>query len=178
MRIRRYREGDIDTLVELQREAAEVDGTEVVGEEGFRTWFDVPEVEARHNVFIVTDDDDDQNQWGQAETLEGLEGIVAGYTILQLHRGEKAYHFICEGTVGPIFRGQHAGWALLVSALNRAQIWAAEFEYEAEGQGIEIYFEALLPERDRLAPFLARRCEMEPVEEAAPSGLQLYRKRL
>ena len=177
MRIRTYRPVDMPALLEIQQLAAQTDGTAIVNPTDFAAWLNNPEVEAEHNVFVVTNDDD-TNTWGQAETLEGIEGEIMGYTALTLHEDEHAYHFLCQGAVSPQYRHQNAGRALLICALNRARIRAAEFEFEAEREGKPIYLEALLPLRDRASSRLAARCDMQLTSEPAPAGMQLYRREL
>src|SRR5712692_7930220 len=73
MRIRRYRPGDIPTLAHIQQQAAQVDGATPMSEADFEQWLAQPELQAASNVFLITDDDDDLNEWGQAGTLDGLE---------------------------------------------------------------------------------------------------------
>ena len=177
MRIRNYRQGDTPTLVHIQQLAAAADGTEPLSTTDFETWLTQPELEAAFNVFVITDDDE-SNEWGQAGTLEGLEGEVVGYTVLQLRRSQHAYHFLCEGAVHPEHRRRGAGWALLICALNRAQVWAAEFAFGMEQPGYPIYFEVLLPLRDPASENLAARCELQPAEERTVRGMRLYRRAL
>ncbi len=165
MRIRNYRQGDVEMLEYIQQLAAQADGTRAIDRHDFETWLLKPELEARFNVFLVTDDDE-SNEWGQGGTLEGMEGEVIGYTILQLRQDEHAYHFLCEGAVHPQHRRRGAGTALLICALNRARLMAAG------------YFEALLPVNDPAAGNLAARCEMEPTEEHIAPGMKLYRRAL
>ena len=175
MRIRRYRPGDIPTLAHIQRQAAQVDGIEPLSEVDFEQWLAQPELQAASNVFLITDDDDDLNEWGQAGTLEGLEGEAVGYTVLQLRRSHHAYHFLCEGAVLPTQRRRGAGFALLMSALNNARVRMFEFEHEAHQQDQPIYFEALLPESDPASESLAAQFEMQCVEEQTVAGMCLYR---
>lgn len=177
MRIRNYRLGDIPTLVHIQQLAAQTDGIEVKDRDDFEMWLTSPELEAESNVFVITDDDE-SNQWGQAGTLEGVEGEIVGYTILHLHKDQQAYHFLCEGTVHPQHRRRNAGRSLLICALNRARIRSAEFEFEAEQEGYPIYFEALLPQNDLAALNLAAKCEMEPADEQVGEGRKLYRREM
>src|SRR5215469_12564386 len=177
MRIRNYRQGDIEMLEHIQHLAAQADGTRAIDRHDFETWLLKPELEARFNVFVVTDDDE-SNEWGQGGTLEGIEGEVVGYTILQLHQDEHAYHFLCEGAVHPKHRRGGAGTALLICALNRARLLAAGFDLNIECKDLPIYFEALLPIRDRASGYLATRCDMEPVEEHIVPGMKLYRRML
>ncbi len=70
MRIRRYRQGDIPTLVHIQQAAAKVDSCEPLSEEDFEEWFSQPEFDPAFDVFLITDDDDELNPWGQGGTLE------------------------------------------------------------------------------------------------------------
>ena len=175
MRIRRYRPGDIATLAHIQQQAALADGVASMSEAEFEQWLAQPAIEAATNVFLITDDDDDLNEWGQAGTLDGLEGEAVGYTVLQLRRSHHAYHFLCEGTVLPRHRRRGAGYALLMSALNNVRVRIFEFEYEARQQGQPIYFEALLPQNDPASESLAAQFEMQPVDEQTVPGMQLYR---
>ncbi len=176
MRIRNFRREDIPALVQIQQEAARADGDAVMSEQDFIAWLMEPEIDALANAFVITDDDDELNTWGQAGTLEGIEGEIVGYTVVQMRQEQDAYHFLCQGTVQPARRLRNAGRALLICALNRARMIAAEFEFEAEQQGLPIYFEALLPIHDPAAARLAARCKMQPVESAMPhAALQLYR---
>src|SRR5258708_36960640 len=112
MRIRNYRQVDLPTLAYIQQQAAKVDGTEAMAAADFEEWLGEPELEAGDNVFVITDDDE-TNVWGQAGTLEGVEGEVGGYTGLQLRRGQQAYHFICPGAGLPGHRHAGAGMACL-----------------------------------------------------------------
>jgi GNAT superfamily N-acetyltransferase len=176
MRIRNVRQVDIPRLVELQQLAIETDGIEARSISDFEAWLTSPELE--HNIFVITDDNDESNQWGQSETLEGIEGEVVGFTALTLQQDERAYHFLCQGTVHPQYRRRNAGRALLICALNRARILSTEFEFEAEQEGRPIYLEALLPIHDPASGSLAVKCEMQPTDEPAPTGMQLYRREL
>jgi len=175
MRIRRYRVGDIPTLCHIQQQAALVDGVEPMSEADFAAWFSQPELQPYSNVFLITDDDDDLNEWGQAGTLDGLEGEVVGFIVLQVRRSRQAYHFLCEGTVLPHFRRQGAGHALLISALNQARIRVFELEYEASQVRLPVYFETLLPQKDVASASLAEQFEMTPVDEPVLKGMKLYR---
>ncbi|HLX57595.1 MAG TPA: GNAT family N-acetyltransferase [Ktedonobacteraceae bacterium] len=175
MRIRRYRPGDIATLAHIQQQAAQADSLTPLSEADFEQWLAQPELQAESNVFLITDDDDELNGWGQADTLDGLEGEVVGYTVMQLRRSQHAYHFLCEGAVLPEQRRRGAGFALLISALNNARVRIFEFEFEARQESYAIYFEALLPENDPASPGLAAQCEMQPVDERAVPGMRLYR---
>jgi ribosomal protein S18 acetylase RimI-like enzyme len=178
MRIRNYREGDIPTLVYIQHLAAQADHLDLVSESDFEKWLAQPELEARFNVFLITDDDDDLNDWGQGGTLDGLEGEVVGYTVLQLRRSPHAYHFLCEGAVLPQQRHRGAGQALLICALNHARIYASQLEFEAQQQGYPIYFEVLLPVDDPALESLAAQYDMRPTDEPVLRGMRLYRSEL
>jgi len=178
MRIRRYRPGDISTLAHIQQLAAQIDGVESMSAADFEVWLAQPELHADTNVFLITDDDDALNEWGQAGTLDGLEGEAVGYTVLQLRRSQYAYHFLCEGAVLPQHRRRGAGQALLICALNHARLRAFEIETEAEQQGHSIYFEALLPVNDPASESLAAKCEMHPVDEPVLRGMRLYQGNL
>lgn len=178
MRIRHFRQKDIPDLVHIYQAAAAVDGTEMKDEAEIEQWLTDPELDALANAFIVSDDDDELNTWGQAETLDGIEGEVVGYTVVTLRQDQDGYHFLCRGAVHPQYRRQHAGRLLLVGALNRTRLVASEFDFEAEQEGIPIYFEALLPAHDPASASMAAKLEMLPVNQPAPAGLQLYRREL
>jgi ribosomal protein S18 acetylase RimI-like enzyme len=178
VRIRNYRQEDLPTLIHIEQLAREADGREVLREAEFVSWLTDPSVDAFANVFVITDDDDDLNTWGQAGTLEGIEGEIVGYTVVSELRVPQCYQLCCQGTVHPQFRRQHAGRALLICALNRARMIASEFEFEAEHDDLPIYFEALLPDRDSTAASLAAKCGMELVDSAVAPGLCLYRGEL
>jgi GNAT superfamily N-acetyltransferase len=171
--------GDIPTLAHIQQEAARVDGGEPLSEADFEEWFAQPELEAESNVFLITDDDDELNEWGQAGTLDGLEGEVAGYTVLQLRHSQRAYHFLCEGAVLPKFRRQGVGQSLLICALNQARIRVFELDGAGQAGGDQqndhVYFEALLPTGDPASENLAAKFEMAPVDEQVLQGMRLYR---
>ncbi len=177
MRIRIFRQGDLPTIVQIQQRAATVDGTETMSAAEIEEWLAEPELEAEANVFIITDDDE-SNEWGQAGTLEGVEGETVGYSVLQFRRQKHEYHFLCQGAVLPEHRRRGAGRALLICALNQARMQAAEFEFEAEQEGHPIYFEALLPVQDTGSGSLAVKCEMQPTDEGALVGMRLYRREL
>ena len=177
MRIRNYRQGDIPALASIQQVAAEADGTEAMSATDFETWLAEPELGAASNVFVITDDDE-SNEWGQAGTLEGVEGEIVGYTVVQLRRSQHAYHFLCQGAVHPEHRRRGAGSALLICALNRAHVWATEFEFEIGEQGYPVYFEALLPLQNQASENLAERCELQPTDEPTVKGMRLYRREL
>ena len=179
MRIRNYRPEDLPTLMQIQQTAALTDGYTLTQSEALiETWLTNPENDARSNAFVITDDDDELNTWGQAGTLDGIEGEVVGYTTLTLYQDQEAYHLLCQGAVYPQQRQHGAGRLLLVGALNRARILAAEFEFEAEQEGIPIYFEALLPKRATMTSRLTEKCEMQAVDELRQDGMQLYRRDL
>lgn len=125
MRIRTFHYEDMPTLVEIERQAAQADGR--TPHENFAAWLIGPELDAFSNVFVITDDDDELIIWGQAGTLEGIEGEIVGYTLVQVRQDEEGYHLLCQGTVAPAHRRRNAGRALLICALNRARVLAEEF---------------------------------------------------
>ncbi len=179
MRIRNYRPEDLPTLVQIQQSAALVDGyASMQPETSIERQLTDPEIDARSNVFVITDDDDELNTWGQAGTLDGIEGELVGYTLLTLYQDTDAYHLVCQGAVQPQQRQRGAGRLLLVGALNRARILAADFEFEAEQDGIPVYFEALLPIRNTTTSRLTEKCEMQAVDNEKQNGMQLYRREL
>jgi hypothetical protein len=178
MRIRLYKPQDADALLDIAQSAAKVDQTIPPDPNAFVEWLSDPEVDATANAFVMTDDDDELQTWGQAGTLEGIEGEVVGYTVLLFQQKNSSYHFLCQGAVHPAYRRQYAGSVLFVGALNRARLLALEFEFEAEEAGQSIYFEALLPSNDPATPRFAAKYEMEPTTEVAPPKLQLYRRKL
>jgi GNAT superfamily N-acetyltransferase len=178
MRIRNFRPEDIPTLICIQQAAAQVDNSVKMSEEEFAIWHLAETADPLSNAFVITDDDDELNTWGQAGTLEGIEGEIVGYTIIQLYHDRKAYHLHSQGTVHPEHRRKNAGRALLICALNRARLIAAEFEFEAEQAGIPIYFEAWLPINNPASDRLATKCDMLPTDEQAPQGMRLYRRNL
>ncbi len=176
MRIRTYRPDDFFVLRQLQQLAVETDRLAVESVENLLNWLQDAAHEPEANVFVIRDDDDELNPWGQAGTLDGIEGEIMGFTMLELFTDPQAYYFRCVGTVHPNLRGQNAGRSLLICALNRARLVATEFEFEAEQAGRTIYFEALLPTNDAASPHLAAKCEMSLVSEPVPQGVQLYRR--
>lgn len=178
MRIRYFRPGDISTVSTIQQVAARADRVPVRSEEAFTDWFLDAERDALANAFVMTDDDDELLTWGQGGTLEGIEGEIVGYTIVECMQDADGYHLRCQGAVHPEHRRRGAGRALLVGALNRARLLASDFEFEAEAEGIPIYFEALLPGADSASPRLAMKCDLEAVDQLIIDGLQLYRMKL
>ena len=178
MRIRNYRQGDIPTLVSIQQLAAQTDDTEPMSTSDFEEWLEQPELEAGSNIFLITDDDDDLNNWGQGDVLDGLEGQVVGYSVLQFRQSHHAYHFLCEGAVLPQYRKRGAGQALMICALNHARLLASEIEFEAQQQAMPIYFEALLPAKDPASESLAAKFDMQSVDEPVLKGMHLYRSEL
>jgi GNAT superfamily N-acetyltransferase len=178
MRIRTYRPGDIPTLVHIQQAAAHFDGLATMNEADFEQLLAQAASRAGYHVFLITDDDDELNTWGQGETLEGLEGEVVGYAMLHLIKDWRAYRLRCRGAVLPEHRRRGAGHALLLCALNHARMQALDIVNEARQQGLPIYFEAELPARDPSAERLARTFEMEKGSDAAESGLLVYRTEL
>jgi len=174
MRIRNFRQGDIPTLVHIQNLAAQEDSACLMSKSDFEEWLVRPELQAASNTFLITDDDDDLNKWSQGDVLDGLEGEVVGYTVLQFRRSHHAYHFLCEGAVLPQHRRRGAGQALLICALNHARLRASEFEFEVRQQAIPVYFEALLPVKDSASESLAAKFDMQSTDEPALKGMQLY----
>ena len=178
MRIRNYRQGDIPTLIQIQNLAALYDNVDPMNMADFEEWLAQPELQTGSSIFLITDDDDDVNNWGQGEVLDGLEGEVVGYTVLQLRQSHHAYHFLSEGTVLPQHRRRGAGQALLICALNHARLRSSEFEFEAQKQGYPIYFEALIPVEDPASESLAAKFDMHPTDEPVLKGMQLFRSEL
>src|SRR5437764_6084754 len=176
MRIRNFRTEDIPTLVSIQEAAVQVDRSMAMSEGEFAAWFLADTVDALSNAFVITDDDDELNTWGQAGTLEGIEGEIVGYILVQSYRDREAYHLLSQGAVHPQHRHRNAGRALLICAMNRARFIAAEFESEAEQEGIPIYFDAWLPIDDPASDRLAAKCEMLLTDEQTPEGMRLYRR--
>lgn len=178
MRIRTYRSGDIPTLVQIQQTAARFDHLEPVNESDFAQLLAQSMKRSGYNVFLITDDDDELNTWGQGETLEGLEGEVVGYTILHVDKSPRAYHIHSYGAVLPEHRQRGAGYALLLCALNHARMQALNFMGEARRQGLPIYFEVELPTHDLTTEPLARTFELEETTEPAHTGMRVYRTAL
>ncbi len=69
MRIRNFRQIDIPELIEMQQRAAEVDDIDINELPNLAELLMAPETQAEHSVFVITDDDDELNTWGQGETL-------------------------------------------------------------------------------------------------------------
>ncbi len=178
MRIRTYRSGDIPTLLHIQQTAARFDGLTVMSEAEFVQSLTQAMNHSGYTIFLITDDDDELNTWGQGETLEGLEGEVVGYTILQLSKSADAYHIHSQGAVLPEHRQRGAGYALLLCALNHARMQAINVVAEARQQGLPIYFEVVLPAHDPTTEPLARTFELEVTDEATPAGMRCYRTEL
>ena len=178
MRIRYYRQGDISSLVHIQQLAAQADNVDSMTMVDFAEWLMQPELQDGSNIFLITDDDDDLNNWGQGDVLDGIEGEVVGYTVLQMRRSHHAYHFLCEGAVLPHHRRRGAGQALLICSLNHARLRASEFEFEAQQQSFPMYFEALLPIEDSASKSLAAKFGMYSTDEPVLKGMQLYRSEL
>jgi ribosomal protein S18 acetylase RimI-like enzyme len=176
MRIRYFRQGDIPTLAHIQQLAAQADNVDSMSIADFEEWLAQPELQAGSNIFLITDDDDDLDSWGQGDGLDGLEGEVVGYTVLQLRQSHHAYHFLCEGAVLPQHRRRGAGHSLLICALNHANVRASEFE--AQQLRFPIYFEALLPVEDPASKSLAAKFNMFSTDEPVLKGMQLYRSEL
>jgi hypothetical protein len=55
---------------------------------------------------------------------------------------------------------------------------STEFEFEAEQLGQPLYLEALLPLNDPASVNLAKKCEMQQVDEPVMRGMRLYRREL
>lgn len=173
MRVRLFRWEDSEALIHIQQAVQHHDGIPV---DEHTTISMLPaNDDTTSNTFVITDDDDELNTWGQAGTLEGIEGEIVGYTTLQLFQDVQGYHFLCQGAVHPHYRRQNGGRLLLVSALNRARFLATEFEFEAEQAGLPLYFEALLPANDPASARLASRYGMTATHEGTAPGLRLYR---
>ncbi|WP_052889128.1 GNAT family N-acetyltransferase [Thermogemmatispora carboxidivorans] len=182
MRVREARSGDLPRLRDLQQEAQMVDGC-LFSRAAWEDWLAKTEgSEPGPTLFVLLDDDDELNMWGQGGTLEGVEGELIGYTLLHLVHDGEGYHLRCEGTVHPDHRRRGGGRALLICALNRARLWGTELEDESQLQGLPLWFEVLLPHRDPASERLAARCELEAVadatcagQRAADDGFRLYR---
>lgn len=178
MRIRTYRRGDLPTLIAIQHQAALADGLEARSETGFLQLLAQPEMRSGYYAFLITDDDDELNTWGQGETLEGVEGEVVGYTILQLLARPEAYLFHSHGAVLPAYRQRGAGHALLLCALNHARMKSIDIVASARERSIPIYFEVLLPKQDATTERLVEMFELDETDEPTPPGLRLYRTEL
>jgi len=178
MRIRTYRSGDIPILVHTQHIAAAFDGLAPLSEADFASLLDRSITRRGYNVFLLTDDDDELNTWGQGESLEGVEGEVVGYTILQPRQSEHAYHFRCHGTILPAYRGHGAGHGLILCALNHARLQSLDFVAQARQQGTPIYFEVPLPVNDPGAQRLAWDFELEKTDIRVQEHLLLYHTEL
>lgn len=178
MRIRTYRPGDIPTLVQIQQAAARFDGLATMNEAEFEQLLAQSATRSGYSIFLITDDDDELNTWGQGETLEGLEGEVVGYAMLHLARDQHAYHLRSCGAVLPEHRQRGAGHALLLCALNHARMQAIDIINEAYQQGLPIYFEAEFPVHDASAERLARTFELDAVSGPVEPGMVLYRLEL
>lgn len=178
MRIRTYRPGDLPILLQVQHQAAAFDGLTLLSEIDFARLLEQSRSRKGDTVFLLTDDDDELNTWGQGETLDGLQGEVVGYTILRLSASEHAYHFRCDGTVLPDYRGQGAGHGLLLCALNHARLQSLDFATEAHRQHMPIYFEVPLLTGDAASARLAYNLELEDTGTRVDARLQLYRTRL
>ncbi len=175
MRVRTFHQADIPVLVQIQQIAARADQSEPRDEREVESWLREIAEDARATIFVGTDDDDELQTWGQGGTLEGIEGEIVGYTVVQEQQDEQGYHLLCQGAVLPEQRRRRTGWSLFICALNWARLQAAEFEYEARSAGLAVYFEALLPAEDPGTAQLAQKCELTRTDEPAPAGLVLYR---
>ena len=164
MRVRNFREDDIPSVIALERAAHEYDQRGPFAGAALVDWLIDPQQNAPENAFVITDDDDELNTWGQAGTLEGIEGETVGYTLVLMRHDAEGYHLCCHGTVHPAQRRRNAGRALLICALNRARFLAEDFEFEAEATHTSIYFEVLFPAHDKAVPHLAEKCELVRVD--------------
>lgn len=178
MRVRTYRSGDIAILIEIQQTAARYDGLIVMSEAELERLLTESLKRSGYNVFLITDDDDELNTWGQGETLEGIEGEVVGYAILHMSKSACAYHIRSEGAVLPVQRQRGAGHALLLCSLNHARMQSLNVVAEARQQHLPIYFEVELPAHDPTTEPLARMFELDATDEAAQAGMRLYRTEL
>ena len=178
MRIRSYRPGDIPILVHIQQAAATFDGLEPMSEADLARLLERSITRGGYNVFLLADDDDELNTWGQGDTLDGLQGEVVGYTILQLCKGERAYRFRCHGAVLPEHRGRGGGHGLILCALNHARMQSIDFIAEARQHDIPVYFEVPLLTGDVASECLARDLELEKSGEQAQTRLSLYQTEL
>jgi len=178
MRIRTYRPGDIPTLVHIQQTGARFDGLKTMNEAAFEQLLAQSATRSGYSIFLITDDDDELNTWGQGETLEGLEGEVVGYATLHLAKDQHAYRFRSRGSVLPEHRRRGAGHALLLCALNHARMQALDIVNEAHQQELAIYFEAEFPARDPSAQRLARVFELEAAPGPVEPEMVLYRLEL
>src|SRR6266702_3365413 len=120
MRVRNFRQEDIPALFHIHQLAAQTDGTPAKNMAEFEAWLAAPGLDAASNVFVVMDDEE-SNEWGQGGTLEGVEGEVIGYTVLQLLQSQRAYHLRL-----------HAGLAWVGCALNRSRISGFELAFEVQ----------------------------------------------
>jgi hypothetical protein len=178
VRIRRFRSSDAEALLAIEQHAAQAEARPQPDTPAFLQQFADPTLDVVDNLFVITDDDDDLQVWGQAETLEGLEGEIAGYMLVQEQHTPDYYRFLAQGAVDPVYTDPQATRILLIGSLNRARHLAAEFEFEAEAAGKPIYFDAFLPRDSASVPELARKLELSLVPEPAPPGFLLYRLQL
>lgn len=178
MRVRTYRSGDIAILIDIQQTAARHDGLTVMSEAELEQLLTQSLKRSGYNVFLITDDDDELNTWGQGETLEGLEGEVVGFAILHVSKDSQAYHIRSQGAVLPEQRQRGAGHALLLCSLNHARMQALNVMADARQHHLPIYFEVELPAHDPTTEPLARIFELDATEETAQAGMRLYRTEL
>jgi GNAT superfamily N-acetyltransferase len=178
MRIRTYRLGDAPLLFSIQQTAARFAGQAPLLESAFAQILARAVTRPGYNVFLLTDDDDELNTWGQGETLDGLEGEVIGYAILHLIEDGHAYRIYCHGAVLPEHRRRGGGHALLLCALNHARMRALDLAPRAHQEGLPIYFETSLPASDASAGHLARTFELEEVPGEGAPGQVLFRTEL
>lgn len=178
MRIRTYRPGDAPILFSIQQTAARFDGLASLPEAAFMQILNRAVTRTGYNVFLLTDDDDELNTWGQGETLEGLEGEVIGYAMLHLTQDRRAYRIFCRGAVLPEHRQRGAGYALILCALNHARMQALDLLPSARQQDLPVYFEIAFPAGDASAERLAQAFELKEVPAEHEPGLVLYRTEL
>ncbi|HTI15591.1 MAG TPA: GNAT family N-acetyltransferase [Dictyobacter sp.] len=176
MRVRTFRAEDVTTLYQIHLAAAHRDTYQTMDEQVFSDWITDPQLDACSNIFVLTDDDDELQTWGQAGTLEGIEGEIIGYTVVQCFFEADCYHFRCIGAVHPDHRRKGAGNALLICALNRMHGMEAEVDSGAIEQSI--YFEVLLPAQDVNLQRLLERRHMQFVSAEMYPGFCLYRQQL
>ena len=133
VRMRNYRESDLEPLVELINAADAVDQTEWgTSLQELQERFALPTLKPEENVFVA--------QAG---------GQVVGYTRLRLKKGKAESVFKTDGVVHPAWRRQGIGRRLLQRAHQRAQERLGEVISET------VYFDAHCEHREagRIALF-------------------------
>ena len=185
MRVRNFREVDISDIYTIQQAAHLRDALPVVGEEELRAALLDPLATAAENIFVITDDDDELQTWGEAGMLIGLEGPIIGYTWVRYLHDHEGHHFRCTGAVLPDERGKGAGRALLISALNRARYLATDIDTGTAEENEEIYFEVVFPVREQADSVLTTICELQwgrresvYVGTAGTAMVDIYRRAL